>query len=67
MGKTVRKGSKLKDFKEVRDGSRTRCSRSCENNGGCSYCEGNRRHNYLKNKIKKQDLNKLIWDEEELD
>ena len=52
MSRTVRKPShKIKQFKglkKVRDGSRTRVSHSCENNGGCPYCERNRMHKHDK-------------------
>lgn len=55
MSRTFRKPShKLYDskVKKVKDNSRTRVSGSCENNGGCPYCEGNRKYNYMKNIIK---------------
>ena len=55
MSRTFRKPShKLHDsnIKKVRDNSRTRVLGSCENNGGCPYCEGNRKHNYIKNIVK---------------
>lgn len=52
MSRTVRKPShkikKYKGLKKVRDGSRTRVSHSCENNGGCSYCTQNRLYQQLK-------------------
>ena len=52
MSRTVRKPShkitKFKGFKKVRDGSRTRVSHSCENHGGCPYCERNRFHKFNK-------------------
>ena len=52
MSRTFRKVShRMKSFYEkdkVRDGSRTRCARSCENNGGCAYCESDRLHKHNK-------------------
>ena len=63
MGKTIRKGSKMNEFKDTRDGRPTRCDRSCENNGGCPWCEKNRRKDYNKNKMSKQDLKRLLEDE----
>ena len=35
---------RLSKFKKVKDGTRTKPSRMCENNGGCPYCENNRLH-----------------------
>jgi hypothetical protein len=55
MSRTFRKPShKLYDssVKKVKDNSRTRVSGSCENNGGCPYCEGNKKYNYMKNIVK---------------
>ncbi len=55
MSRTFRKPShRLYDssIKKVRDNSRTRVSGSCENNEGCSYCEGNRKYNYMKNIVR---------------
>ena len=46
MSRTFRKPShKLYDskVKKVKDNSRTRVSGSCENNGGCPYCEENKK------------------------
>ena len=52
MSRTFRTVShRLKSFfgkDKVKDGSRTRCARSCENNGGCPYCESNRLHKHRK-------------------
>jgi hypothetical protein len=40
---------KMTESKEkVRDGTPTRVSHSCENNGGCPYCENNRMHKHRK-------------------
>lgn len=50
MSRTFRKPSHklFKGLKKVRDGSRTRASHSCENNGGCPYCEQNRLYKHNK-------------------
>ena len=54
MSRTFRKPStngnmlkKFKNLKKVKDGTPTRVSHSCENNGQCPYCKGNRlyKHN----------------------
>ena len=34
--------------KKVKDGTRTRVSHSCENNGSCPYCQSNRQHSTKK-------------------
>lgn len=54
MSRTFRRPSQktnmgLFKLKVVRDGTRTRVSKSCENNGGCGYCLGNRTHKNKKN------------------
>ena len=38
--------------RKTRDGRRTRCSRDCENNGGCPYCEKNKFHSLKKRESK---------------
>ena len=52
MSRTFRKPShrlkKFRGLKRVKDGSDTRNSHSCENNGGCPYCENNRPHKHRK-------------------
>ncbi len=49
MSRTFRKPTKMnKGIKKVRDGTPTRASHSCENNGGCPYCENNRLHSSRK-------------------
>ena len=57
MSRTFRKASKshaksTKKFidSSVRDGSWTRHSKSCENNGVCDYCENNRKFSTEKRK-----------------
>lgn len=57
MSRTYRKPSKMhKGVKKVRDGTRTKTSHSCENNGGCPYCESNRLHKNRKKPTLKQSL-----------
>ncbi len=41
-----------KGIKKVKDGTPTKASHSCENNGGCPYCESNRLHSTRKNEEK---------------
>lgn len=52
MSRTFRRPSykikRFKGLKKVKDGSRTRVAHSCENHGGCPYCESNRLHKYRK-------------------
>lgn len=53
MSRTFRKPSQnkwmgLSKFKKVKDGTRTKPSHYCENNGGCPYCENNRLHKHNK-------------------
>ncbi len=52
MSRTIRKVShRMKSFygkDKVRDGSFTHDSKSCQNNGGCPWCEGNRLHKHNK-------------------
>lgn len=38
----------LSKFKKVKDGTRTKASKGCENNGGCPYCENNKLHRHHK-------------------
>ena len=57
MSRTIRKASHRLNYetKVVRDGSRTHVDGSCERNGGCPWCLGNRMHKhnkYLELKIK---------------
>lgn len=63
MSRTKRKGSRLYNYENVKDGSRTRFDKFCENNGGCSWCLGNRQHKFLKNKLSKKELEDLIYEE----
>lgn len=37
-------GHKQHKSGDVRDGTPTRYTKSCENHGGCPYCEGNKKH-----------------------
>lgn len=53
----------MNNYEDVKDGSRTRFDKSCENNGGCSWCLGNRRYKFLKNKLSKKELEGLIYEE----
>ena len=41
-----------KGVKRVKDGTPTKATHSCENNGGCPYCESNRLHSTRKNEEK---------------
>ena len=62
MGKTFRNTSQMNKSDyffnkrnkngKIRDGTPTKYSGSCENNGGCPYCEDNRRHSERKRKDK---------------
>lgn len=57
MSRTFRKPSKMyKGVKKVKDGTRTKPSHSCENNGGCPYCESNRLHKHRKKPTLKEEL-----------
>lgn len=45
MSRTFRNPSKIeKGVKKVKDGTPTRYSHQCENNGTCAYCRSNRLH-----------------------
>ncbi len=62
MSRTYRKTpTKLKKWyggvEKVKDNSRTKVAGSCENNGGCPYCEGNRLHKHNKQLSLKEALN----------
>lgn len=50
MSRTFRRPShRLYDTKEkVKDGTSTRDSHRCENNGSCPWCKGNRLHKHKK-------------------
>ena len=50
MSRTIRKASHRLNYgtKIVRDGSRTHVSGSCERNGGCPWCLGNRMYKHNK-------------------
>lgn len=53
MSRTFRRPSTnkfmgLSKLKKVKDGTRTKPSHMCENNGGCSYCKSNRLHKHKK-------------------
>lgn len=57
MSRTYRKPSKMhKSSKIVRDGTPTKAAHSCENNGGCPYCESNRLHKHRKQPSLKQEI-----------
>lgn len=45
---------------KVNDGSYTKYTRSCENHGGCPYCESNRLHKHRKKIVEK--INHLMID-----
>lgn len=51
----LRRGEKYSS--KLRDGSYTKASHSCENNQGCSYCEGNRLHKNNKKPTLKEEFN----------
>ena len=48
MGKTKRKGSKMYHFATVKDGTRTKHDKSCENDWSCPYCKRNRTYKNIK-------------------
>ena len=63
MSRTFRKPStnrnmlkRFKNVKKVKDGTPTRVSHFCENNGGCPYCEGNRLYKHNKQITLKEEL-----------
>ena len=63
MSRTFRKPStngnmlkKFKNLKKVKDGTPTRVSHSCENNGQCPYCKGNRLYKHNKQITLKEEL-----------
>ena len=63
MSRTFRKPStnrnmlkRFKNVKKVKDGTSTRVSHFCENNGGCPYCEGNRLYKHNKQITLKEEL-----------
>lgn len=47
---------RFKNVKKVKDGTSTRVSHFCENNGGCPYCEGNRLYKHNKQITLKEEL-----------
>ena len=62
MSRTFRKPPEMKMYKgvkKVKDGTPTRVSHSCENNGGCPYCEGNRLHKHRR-ELEKYDIKNEI-------
>ena len=61
MSRTFRKASHRLNYDttKVKDGSRTHASGSCERNGGCPYCEGNRLHKHRKQPTVKQELKQI--------
>lgn len=46
----------LSHLKKVKDGTPSKPAHSCENNQGCSYCEGNRLHKHRKQISLNQEL-----------
>ena len=58
MSRTFRKPSHRLNYKtkKVRDGSRTHIAASCERNGGCPYCEGNRNYKHKKQPTLKEEM-----------
>jgi hypothetical protein len=68
MSRTFRRPSQnrwmgFKNLKKVKDGTPTKVSHFCENNGGCPYCEGNRLHKHKKQITINQEL--TLFNEEE--
>ena len=61
MSRTFRRPSQNKwmgvsHLKKVKDGTRTKPTHSCANNGGCGWCEGNRLYKHRKQITLKQEL-----------
>ena len=50
LGEYLAKKIANKQKNKVRDGTPQHYSKSCENNGGCPYCEGNKFHSTNKRK-----------------
>jgi hypothetical protein len=65
MSRTFRKPSKMyKELEKVRDGTPTKSSHKCENNGDCPYCKSTRLHKNNKKITKKEALKELEEDYE---
>jgi len=60
---TQNKWMGLGHLKKVKDGTRTKTSRGCENNQGCPYCENNRLHKHHKQLTLNEEL--TIFNDEE--
>lgn len=61
MSRTFRKFLKIyREMNKVRDGTPTKYSHSCENNGSCYYCKSNRLY---KNNKKIDSIKQLYKDE----
>ena len=61
MSRTFRKPSqhkwmRVRHLKKVKDGTPSKPSHSCENNGGCKWCEGNRLYKHRKQRTLNQEL-----------